>query len=88
VHLLDVSGLAEVDPQKAYDQVLEELALFGGRLSKLPRVIAPSKIDMLPPQAVGKWKRKFKNSRHEVCPISAISRAGLDNLLKILEVLV
>ena len=74
LHLVDMSSPLIDEQIQVIEEVLGEIGA-----GDIPTIIVPNKIDLLaePPQHL------FKNrSTDEVCPISAVTGAGLDALLK------
>jgi GTP-binding protein len=84
VHLVDVSGTGEADPEAAYDTVRNELAAHGQGLSGLPEVVALSKADLLPAEdvaaAVEEWSARLGDAVAGVVAISSATGAGMDDL--------
>jgi GTP-binding protein len=79
IHLLD--GMAE-DPVADLTQINSEMALYDERLSRLPQVVAVSKMDLAP--AMDRWPQleaKLAEMGMEAVPISAVSHQGLADLL-------
>ena len=79
IHLLD--GMAE-DPLADYGQINSELALYDEGLSRLPQVVAVSKIDL--PPAAEAWpalKAQLAGIGVDALPISAVAQQGLTDLL-------
>jgi GTP-binding protein len=75
--ILDAAG--DIPPQKAYEQLAEELRLYSGALIEKPRLIALNKTDLLPkgPRASG-----FKpRAGEQVFKISALERTGIRPLI-------
>jgi GTPase len=76
LHLVDMSSSLVDEQIQVIEEVLGEIGA-----GDIPTIIVPNKIDLLPepPQHL------FKNrDREEVCPISARTGAGLDELLKVI----
>ncbi|MGA9533613.1 MAG: GTPase ObgE [Anaerolineales bacterium] len=79
IHLLD--GMAE-DPLADFAQINAEMALFDERLSRLPQVVAVSKMDL--PDVAAAWPRlrqRLADLGVEAYPISAVARTGLRELM-------
>ena len=70
----------EPDPVEAWRIVRGELAAFSESLASKPEVIALTKIDLGDPGSV--LKSLAADSEREVCPISAVTGRGLDELLR------
>ena len=78
VLLLLVDAAGEVSPQRAYEQLIEELRLYSERLLERPRFIALNKIDLAPGAQV-----EFKpDGRERVFHISALAGTGLAELVQ------
>ncbi len=87
VHVLDVapelSGEAEADPLANYETIERELAAHDPRLASLPRVLALSKADLVPPErtgaAVAEWAERLGGDV-PVLATSAATGLGLTEL--------
>ncbi len=90
VHVLDVapelSG-AEADAAANYETIERELAAHDPRLAALPRVLALSKADLVPPErvreAVAEWSRRL-GPDVPVLATSSATRVGLEELTALL----
>ncbi|TLS39253.1 GTPase ObgE [Pseudalkalibacillus caeni] len=81
VHVVDMSGMEGRDPYEDYLKINEELKQYNLRLTERPQVIAANKMDI--PQAEQNLK-EFKEKLEEdypVFPISAATRAGMQEML-------
>jgi GTP-binding protein len=79
VLLFILDAVGEIGPQKAYDQLSEELRLYSGALMEKPRLIAINKIDLREP---GERGRAFSPGPNEhVFEISALKKRGLRPLI-------
>jgi GTPase len=82
VHVLDLQPLDGSDPVENFETVEAELREHGHGLAALPRVLALSKADLVPPEqareAVELWTRRLNV---EVITTSAATGAGLDDLV-------
>ncbi len=79
VHLLDGAG---ADPLADFSQINSELALFDENLAAKPQVVAMNKMDL--PEAQERWpavRDELRRRGHDVLPISALTRAGVRDLL-------
>ncbi|MFI5008996.1 MAG: Obg family GTPase CgtA, partial [Solirubrobacterales bacterium] len=71
VHVLDlapeISGEESADPLANYETIERELAAHDPRLASLPRVLALSKADLVPPEraaeAVAQWSERLEAAR-------------------------
>src|SRR5918994_2792699 len=85
VHVLDLAPLDGSDPAENFATVEAELRLHGHGLAELPRVLALSKMDLVPEEqvseAVEEWSERLHDSDvRAVIPTSAATGAGLDHL--------
>ena len=94
VHLVSAEGAIPADSAirsvgsllKNYQTIDEELARYGSGLSEKPTVVALSKIDLLPPGAAERVAGDLAEVIGKpVHPISAVTGAGLRELLLALE---
>jgi GTP-binding protein len=87
VHVLDVapelSGGESADPRANYETIERELAAHDPRLARLPRVLALSKADLVPPErtaeAVAQWSTRLGRDV-PVLATSAATGFGLSEL--------
>jgi GTP-binding protein len=84
VHLVEVAP-SEGDPESNYESVRAELAGYGAGLERLPEIIAPSKVDLIPPsdaeRMVSDWRERH-TSAVDVIGISSATGAGLDRIAR------
>ena len=91
VHVLDLApelGAGEgADALANHDTIERELAAHDARLARLPRVLALSKADLVPPEraagAVAEWQERL-GPDVPVLATSSATRAGLDELAALL----
>jgi GTP-binding protein len=80
VHVLDLAPLDGSDPVANFETVEEEIAAHGAGLERLPRILALSKADLVPPEraeeVAGEWRKRVD----EVIVTSSATREGLDAL--------
>jgi GTPase len=85
VHVLDLAPLDGSDPQANHAIIERELVEHDPRLAALPRVLALSKADLVPPEvaeaAVAEWARRVDAP---VLATSAATGLGLDELRRVL----
>ncbi|HEV7960482.1 MAG TPA: GTPase ObgE [Rhizomicrobium sp.] len=82
LHLVDGT---EEEVVKIYKTIRTELNAYGQGLSKKPEIVALNKIDALTKAAIAKKRAALaKASRHEVYPISGVSGAGIETVLRAL----
>jgi GTPase len=81
VHVLDLHPLDGSDPEENFETVEAELREHGHGLAELPRLLALSKADLVPPDeaaaAVERWRDRLGV---EVIATSAVTRLGLEEL--------
>jgi GTP-binding protein len=81
VHVLDLEPLDDSDPVENFETVEAELREHGQGLAELPRILALSKADLVPPeqvdQALEEWTRRLNV---DVIATSAATGEGLDEL--------
>ena len=81
VHVLDLAPLDGGDPAENFATVEREIAAHDPRLAGLPRILALSKADLVPPEeaeaARAQWTERLGTS---VLVTSAATGAGLDEL--------
>ena len=81
VHVLDLKPLDGSDPEQNFETVEAELREHGHGLAALPRLLALSKADLVPPEeaaeAVERWRERLGV---EVFATSAATREGLEEL--------
>jgi GTP-binding protein len=85
VHVLDLAPLDGSDPLENHALIERELAEHDRRLAELPRVLALSKADLVPPEAAeaaaSEWRERLGA---EVVITSAATGQGLDDLARAL----
>lgn len=83
--LLDVSEMAEREPLDEYRILLEELGAFSPLLPEKPRAIALNKTDAAQqPAELEALAERLREKGEEVFPISAVTGAGVAELLRFL----
>ena len=69
VHVLDLAPLDGSDPVANYETIEAELAAHDPRLAALPRILALSKADLVPPgeaqSAAERWRARFGGAQRE-----------------------
>jgi GTPase len=82
VHVLDLAPLDGSDPVENHATVEAELATYGAGLERLPRILALSKADLVPPEraaaALEEWRERLGEA---VIVTSAATGQGLDELV-------
>ncbi|MCH8881902.1 MAG: GTPase ObgE [SAR324 cluster bacterium] len=83
--LLDLSELAEQDPEAQYEALLEEMRLYSAALPEKPRAVALTKADLVTgEEAVAGLRQRLEAAGERVFLISAVTGAGLPGLLNYL----
>jgi GTPase len=80
IHVLDLAPLDGSDPVANFDTVEEEIAAHGAGLERLPRILALSKADLVPPERAQEVAREWRERVDEVIVTSSATREGLDAL--------
>lgn len=83
VHVLDVAPTDGSDPVANHETVERELAAHDDALAALPRVLALSKVDLVPPEATAEAVAAWRERLGPEVPVVATSSAtgqGLDEL--------
>src|SRR4051794_33461681 len=84
VHVLDLAPADESDPAANFQTVESELRGHGAGLASLPRILALSKADLVPPEhgeaARAEWAARLGDSVLDVVVTSAATGVGLDAL--------
>ena len=87
VHVLDLAPLDGSDPLENHTLIERELALHDARLAALPRILALSKADLVPPAtaeaAVAEWRGRLGEGV-PVLLTSSATGSGLDELRRAL----
>lgn len=82
VHILDIMPVDGSEPAENYKAIRNELKLYSKALSKKPEVIVANKIDL---DQDGKVVKELKKKlRKKICPVSAVTGAGVKELTEIL----
>ncbi len=88
LHVLDMSSTEQRDPYEDFVTVNNELKSYGLDLEKRPMIVAANKMDEdVSILFLEEFKKKTKN-KYEIYPISALTRKGLEPLVKRLYELV
>jgi GTP-binding protein len=84
VHVLDLAPLDGADPVANFETVEEEIAAHGAGLERLPRILALSKADLVPPEraaaAAREWSERLGDRVRGVIVTSAATGEGLEPL--------
>lgn len=89
LHVIDMSAHDGRDPYQDYLDINEELKNYGMRLLERPMIIAANMMDVDGSELYLEYfKSKLGNKKVEIFPVSAITREGLEPLVKRLYELV
>jgi GTPase len=84
VHVLDLQPVDGSDPVAGHATVEQEIARHGAGLARLPRILALSKADLVPPEraaeAAAEWHERLGDEVLDVIVTSAATGQGLDEL--------
>lgn len=84
IHVLDLQPLDGSDPEENFHTIENELGEHDGRLTKLPRIVALSKADLVPQEdaeaALEMWKEELGDKVIDVVLTSSATREGLEEL--------
>ncbi|PAQ16361.1 GTPase ObgE [Bacillaceae bacterium SAOS 7] len=81
VHVVDMSGLEGRDPYEDYVTINKELQEYNLRLTERPQIVVANKMDMPDSEENLRVFKEKVGSDVEIIPISAVTRAGLKELL-------
>jgi GTP-binding protein len=82
VHLVELEPLDGADPVEGYEAVRRELEAYGRHLAGRPEVVAATKVDVVDPDMLAPALSRLAAAvDREVHPISAVTGAGLPELL-------
>ncbi|HEU4703341.1 MAG TPA: GTPase ObgE [Conexibacter sp.] len=87
VHVLDVAPIDGSDPVENHATIERELVAHDPRLAALPRILALSKVDLVPPAEAAAAATAWRERLGEEVPVlltSSATGAGLDELRKAL----
>lgn len=79
VHIVDISGSEERNPQEDYLQIRKELEKYSEKLLTLPEIIVGNKIDLCNTSEIDDFQKEIGK---KIYPISAILHEGVDELVK------
>jgi GTPase len=88
VHVIELAPLDGSDPIDNHRLVEAELLEHGAGLADLPRIIALSKADLVPPERASEvadeWRRRLTGGALEVVVTSAVTGDGIDQLARVI----
>lgn len=82
IHVIDMASTEGRDPYDDFIKINDELREYGFRLLERPQVIAANKMDMPGAEELLKAFKEKLDKDWDVFPISALSREGLQPLLR------
>jgi len=84
VHLIDISGFEQGrDPVADYHVVNNELRAFSERLAEKPQIVVGNKVDLIDGEALQRLRKRFQSVGVELHPISALTGAGVRELVQL-----
>jgi GTPase len=81
IHVVDCFPIDESDPVANFELIESELRLYNEALAERPRLIALSKVDLIPHDQFDGLRQRLEGLEQPLYPISAVTGEGLDNLL-------
>jgi len=81
LHLVDLSGSEGRDPLEDYEKINHELRAFSPALAERPQLVVGNKIDLMAEEEVEEAVRRFAERGIELHPISAVTGAGVRELI-------
>src|SRR5215212_5551768 len=88
VHVIELAPVDGSDPLDNHRKVEAELLQHGAGLADLPRLIALSKADLVPPEradeVADEWRRRLTGGALEVVCTSAVTGDGVDLLTRVI----
>ena len=82
VHVIDMSGLEGRDPYDDFVKINQELKEYNMRLLERPQIIVANKMDMPDAEDNLELFKEQLNNEYPVFPISALTKKGLQPLLR------
>jgi GTP-binding protein len=84
LHLVDVSGIVPGDPVENFKTINTELELYNEALKKKFMIVTATKIDAADQGMLDSLTEYCRENKYTFFPISAVSGAGLDQLVQFL----
>ncbi len=81
IHVLDAAGSEGRDPVDDFQVINRELSLYNPALGEMPQVIAANKMDLAAAADNLPRLQQAYGSDYEIFPVSAVTGAGLDQLI-------
>ncbi len=85
LHIVDIAAEEGRDPIEDYKTINRELERFNPELAKRPQILALNKCDAAIPEMIGEFDKFAKSEGLAYHLISAATRQGVDELLKVVE---
>jgi GTP-binding protein len=85
LHMVDVSGLVPGDPVENFKKINNELELYSLELIKKYMAVAATKVDAAVSEQLEKLRDHCRTEGYKFFPISAVTGAGIDELLNFLS---
>ena len=85
LHLVDVSEEQELSPVKRFQLIEKELTVYGKGLASKPIIIVATKLDAADDKRLTSLKKFAARKKLPFVAISAITRAGLPDLLRMIQ---
>ena len=82
VHVVDVSGSEDRDPEEDFEKINLELANFSAELAERPQIVAANKADMASEERISKFKAFIEEKGLPCFVISAATTMGTKELIE------
>ncbi len=82
VHVVDISMSEGRNPVEDFEKINKEVEKYSLRLAQKPQIVAANKTDAAGPDIeAGKFIEKIREKGYRVCPVSAVTQSGMDELV-------
>ena len=81
-HVVDISGVEGRDPIDDFVKINDELKAYSEKLAALPQIVVCNKCDIFGAEENLKRFRKKFGKKYEICPVTALSGEGTEELLR------
>ena len=82
VHVVDVSGSEDRDPEEDFEKINSELANFSAELAERPQIVAANKADMASEEQISEFKAFIEEKGLPCFVISAATTMGTKELIE------
>jgi len=82
VHLVDLANWEGRDSLEDFHKINHELEAFSPVLAQKPQIVFGTKVDLLEDAQIQEHVQRFSQAGIELLPLSAVSGAGVDELMK------